>query len=913
MLGLAWALLGLTLPGAEPVSKPPWQRSLQGEDARTAQQHTQRLEQARQAGEFDDALKEATALAQLREKVQGGDHWEAADARAEVEALRRVLRQEKEVRAEYAGIFALQREGSKLFQQGRFNEAQPLLAKVLAVRQRVLGEDHPDTAQSYSNLASSLNAQGKYAEAEAVYRKALDICRKALGEEHPTTAKNYNNLAANLNAQGKYREAEAIFRKALAIRRKVLGEEHPDTAQGYDNLASNLQAQGRYPEAEAGYRKALDVRRRLLGEEHPDTAISYNNVAFNLQAQGKYKEAEDIYRRALDVFRKVLGEEHPLTATCYNNLATNLNAQGKHAEAEAGLRKALEVRRKVLGDGHPDTAQSYSNVAVNLDAQGKSAEAEALFRRALDVYRRTLGDSHPYTVQGYRHLAANMNAQGKYAEAEALWSRAADLGGRSRPRGDAATLQALAAVLARNGKPEDAWRRFEESLGRGTWGDLSARLRRPAAGEPSTAPVSDRKAIQDAMPADVALISWLDLPAPRGASDPGGEHSAVLLRSTGAPIMVRLSGSGAGGAWTTDDTRLPAQLRTALQSPDGDWRPLARRLHRQRLAPLAKDLAAGNGLPAVRHLVVLPSTALAGVPIEMFADGYTVSYASSATLYAHLRKQPPVKTSGLLAVGDPVVEALTKPGGTDKWPPLPSTRVEVEALRRLFGEQATVLTDSDASEQRLDETPLARYRYLHLATHSQLDSRSSLGSALILSGDKLPDPAKQVAAGLPVYDGRLTAEEVLRRWRLNCDLVTLSASETALGKYEQGEGFLGFAQALTVCGSRSACLSLWKVDPGATPLLMDRFYQNLLGKRGGLKDQMPKAAALREAKEWLRKLSREEAVKRAAELTKGVERGKERSMLPLLPKIPPAPDTKEDPPYAHPYYWAAFVLIGDPD
>jgi CHAT domain-containing protein len=140
--------------------------------------------------------------------------------------------------------------------------------------------------------------------------------------------------------------------------------------------------------------------------------------------------------------------------------------------------------------------------------------------------------------------------------------------------------------------------------------------------------------------------------------------------------------------------------------------------------------------------------------------------------------------------------------------------------------------------------------------------------------------------------------------------VTLSACQTALGKYERGEGFVGFAQALILAGSKSVCLSLWKVDDTATALLMERFYQNLLGKREGLAKPLGKAAALAEAKTWLRNLSRDEAVARAARLSEGVARSKNRKVQPLLSAVPETA-TKEAKPYAHPYYWAAFVLIGD--
>ena len=83
-------------------------------------------------------------------------------------------------------------------------------------------------------MAANLYAQGKYAEAGPLFQKALDIRRKVLGEDHPDTAWSYNNVAYNLNAQGKYAEAGPLFQKALDIFRRLLGEGHPDTAASYN-------------------------------------------------------------------------------------------------------------------------------------------------------------------------------------------------------------------------------------------------------------------------------------------------------------------------------------------------------------------------------------------------------------------------------------------------------------------------------------------------------------------------------------------------------------------------------------------------------------------------------------------------------------------------------------------------------
>src|SRR5262249_40582487 len=163
------------------------------------------------------------------------------------------------------------------------------------------------------------------------------------------------------------------------------------------------------------------------------------------------------------------------------------------------------------------------------------------------------------------------------------------------------------------------------------------------------------------------------------------------------------------------------------------------------------------------------------------------------------------------------------------------TRREVEAIARLF-EQSEVLLGPDASEARLDALAssdpqgLRRFDILHFATHGILNPQASMRSALLLTAAPPSESYDRALKGQPVHDGELTAEQVLRTWKLDADLVTLSACETALVQNQNAEGYLGFSQALFLAGARSLLLSLWKVDDRATSLLMTRFYQNLLRK-----------------------------------------------------------------------------------
>ncbi len=97
----------------------------------------------------------------------------------------------------------------------------------------------------------------------------------------------------------------------------------------------------------------------------------------------------------------------------------------------------------------------------------------------------------------------------------------------------------------------------------------------------------------------------------------------------------------------------------------------------------------------------------------------------------------------------------------------------------------------------------------------------------------------------------------------------------------------------------------------ATALLMQRFYANLLGKRKGLVQRMPKAEALREAKTWLRELPRTEVLSLIAESSGGIDRSKGSKARTAAAMIPAG--NGSDHPYASPYFWAAFVLSGDPE
>jgi tetratricopeptide (TPR) repeat protein len=361
----------------------------------------------------------------------------------------------------------LNQAGSYLYSRARYTEAEPLLQRALAIRERQLGGEHPATARSLNNLAELYREQGRYEQAEPLYRRALAIRERQLGGEHPDTARSLNNLAELYHGQGRYEQAEPLLQRALAIREQQLGGEHPDTATSLNNLAELYRGQGRYEQAEPLLQRALAIYERQLGGEHPDTATSLNNLATLYHGQGRYEQAEPLLQRALAICERQLGGEHPDTATSLNNLAELYREQGRYEQAEPLYRRALAIYERQLGGEHPATAASLNNLAGLYHEQGRYEQAEPLYRRALAICEQQLGGEHPDTARSLNNLAELYREQGRYEQAEPLYGRALaicerQLGGEHPDT--ARSLNNLAGLYHEQGRYEQAEPLYRRAL-----------------------------------------------------------------------------------------------------------------------------------------------------------------------------------------------------------------------------------------------------------------------------------------------------------------------------------------------------------------------------------------------------------------------------------------------------------------
>jgi hypothetical protein len=193
--------------------------------------------------------------------------------------------------------------------------------------QTALGEEHPATLNSMSNLAVTLRQMGDLPGARAMHEVVLTTRRRVLGEEHPDTLRSMGSLAESLRQMGDLPGARIMQEAVLTTRRRVLGEEHPDTLRSMSNLAGILWQMGDLPGARAMEEAALTTRRRVLGEEHPDTLTSMHNLAATCYDLGRLQDAQTLIQQAYQGFCRVLGPEHPHTLRSQQWLAKIIAAQ----------------------------------------------------------------------------------------------------------------------------------------------------------------------------------------------------------------------------------------------------------------------------------------------------------------------------------------------------------------------------------------------------------------------------------------------------------------------------------------------------------------------------------------------------------------------------------------------------------
>jgi len=311
------------------------------------------------------------------------------------------------------------------------------------------------------------------------------------------------------------------------------------------------------------------------------------------------------------------------------------------------------------------------------------------------------------------------------------------------------------------------------------------------------------------------------------------------------------------------------QIRTPSQLDSDDYLSNAQKLYKWLIAPIAQELVANN----INMTIFSMDSGLRTLPIAALHDGqqflvekYSLGLIPNFTLTD--TRYVGLNGSQVLAMGAsefPVTANQT---------PLPAVPVELQTIVNNIWPGKSFLNQEFTLENLKQQRSKEKFRIIHLATHGEFHPGGADNSYIQFWDTKL----------------RLNELRQLRLYSPQVELLVLSACTTAVGDEDAELGFAGLA---VQAGVKSALASLWYVSDTGTLALMTEFYQNL--------SKRPiKAEALREAQ---LAMLRGDVHLQDGHILRNGDRG-----LSLPAEL--AGGGRRN--LSHPYYWAAFTMIGSP-
>lgn len=847
-------------------------------------------------GIYTDLQERTKALDQLQEALP---LWEALDDAGQLGSL-------------------LYEIGVALYLDGRHEEALGYIQRALPLREAT--GDGVGQAHTLGVMGQIEGDQGDTGAALRHLRRSLEIgqAEKDLGVQ----AMAYYSLARVYRSRGELGPALEYFTQAQDFNRRA--EDYRHEFDSLNALGSLYLAVGQPDQALAYYEQSLGLARSWKWT--PLEVRALNNIGWTYFSQQRYEEALARCEEALALNDAV--QDQWVKALTLHYIGVIHTAAGRPEQGLPSLLEALEMRREGFLSGrilsllevgtayqalgNAGEADSYLGQACTLAASlNASQESTCLYRWAL--LDRSQGRLEPALEKVEKSIRIIESARSGVASEKLRTSFFATKRGY---------YELYVDLLMRLGRLDQAFEASERARARGLldlvaegWSDiregidpglkereveLGARLvwlgseattaRDPAKAAGLQARMRQTEQEMDLLEAEIRNrhppYAEMRYPQPLGLAAVQGlldERTALLQYFVGDDrsflfVLTREGLTAHELPPAAEITESVRQLRDLLKQPRSlsvkDYRTKAHHLYGMLLGPAAEVLSRKP------RLLVSPDGALHLLPFEALLTDragsawsglpyllrrHVVSYVPSASVLAGLqaaRSETGVAagTKRFLAFADPVYEgetrvAASRDAGPEPLARLPESGREAAAIAKLYPEDSVALYLREAATEAnvKKNLYLAGARYVHFATHGLLNDPHPQLAGLALTRDSRSGE-----------DGYLRVLEIFNL-KLSSDLVVLSACQTGLGREVRSEGIVGLTRAFLYAGSRSLLVSLWNVADGSTPDLMESFYRHL-GDSGA------RAEALRKSK------------------------------LDMI----------DSGPFSHPYYWAPFVLSGDP-
>ncbi|MEM6345556.1 MAG: CHAT domain-containing tetratricopeptide repeat protein [Bacteroidota bacterium] len=720
----------------------------------------------------------------------------------------------------------------------------------------------------YSNLANIALLQDKLEEAKAYIKKGMELKASAFPSGDPVLRNAYYLLGQINHKKGNYQEAIPQYEQALLNPLGRKKNEVPENGATYETLGALYSEIGEYDKAFANFDLARQCFESADLTYHVDYARVYEKMGHAYSKSGQFAEA----KAALKQGREILGydfeiENNPSLPPLKSPYTRNALLENLQASAKVYLAEASSQSEE------PEFAWQSLQLAValidSMRLSFRSHGAKALLHEKI------------FPVYDAAISLAWTNYQSSKAS---YWlEQAFQLSERNKSM---ILFESLRDHQARRfgGIPDSILqkeRRISLDLALVEKELFELESKADEGSNAKRAQLLELRATYD------AFISQLENDYPAYFNLKYAPNSVAV-----ADIQAQLAGQSQ--AWISYFVGESQTYAFVIQAKGATWmdlgesQTLSKQIEALTLAIQEDELQPEVTLAQLSHqlytelvhplgklpleLVIIPDGILGYVPFDLLLReapqnkesfknwaylllDHQLSYAYSGTL--HLKQvqrenRPKLQTKVLaFAPSFPKLESVQYASSRRQLAPLAHNQSEVNQLSRYFASQT--FFDSQASEAEFKQNAPS-YDIIHIASHALVNDKNPLYSHINFTpgADSLEDGILELAE--------------LFNLRLEAEMVVLSACETGLGKLQQGEGIVSLARGMSYAGANSVLTTLWQVNDAATADIMQRFYAEL--DQGKSKD-----AALRNAKLAYLKASDQIA--------------------------------------AHPFYWAAYVPIGD--
>jgi CHAT domain-containing protein len=791
--------------------------------------------------------------------------------------------------------------GAVYYSQGRLEQALAAYQEARAIAKDIGAR--PLEIQSINGLGDIAEVRGEYAAALAYYQEALARAEEIGSQASISSA--LLNLGYIQVRLGQYSEALSLYQQSLAI--DQANGSRGNEAATLSNIAGVYRRQQQHDQALAYSQQALAIHREtghLVGEIR-----ALDSMGFAYESMGDFQRALAVYQEALALVNTT--EARFLESSILNGLGVTYAKLGDADQAFESLEAALALHRDignpageaaVLADmaqvlaagGQPEIAIAFYKQAINL--------REAL-RSGLQVLPQALQQSYTDSIaETYRKFADLLITQGRLGEAQQVLEllkleelREAQPGNRAAWTGDGLVLAPIEQEIIDAHGSLIAFGQKIYACQQTRCDELNAlREQRSALTLEYTQQVQAFEAtIRENRATDEIFTNPSNLSgAARNLvqAQPGSILIYPLVLENKLWLLWTAAGDVVGSIAVEEVDQLTlgrtvVEFRELLQTPDMASLPRLQAKGQQLYDWLIKPLEAELQKNNIQTIIFAQDRITRYLPMAALYDGerYLIERFGVST----------VLSAGLTDTRDRITQVTDAPilglGLTSEVPgfsPLPHVVPELDGVIQAAGwNDRGIYPGSIFLDQAFDRSSLFNnvfdHRILHIATHAKFEPGQPDASFLVLgTGEQL---------GLTEIDANGAELQ-------NLHLVVLSACETALGgPRADGVEIASISAKFIDSGrARSVLASLWAVNDASTSYLMQLFYEAWASGDGA--KTVTKTEALRQAQLAL--------LHNSSALATAIARGDVQVISGRTPARDPIT-------YAHPYYWAPFILIGN--